>query len=207
MSNLGHRNFSVHSPQLQGIEDLNPESLCVLVLHIETSQVRHLQTTETCAGLGLWLVTLCHPGLWLADAPLGGDEVTLPAKLLSQVSSGRSCLPCYYRLMWDIMSRAERGEERRGEWRRRQYKVHHYWLLCPCCASFRFLSGLVVTDSFVSEYSAHVTCVSFVAQSVLLPNWNVSLRTLTQQFVKFEFNMTLNCIHICGQTVKAFSYG
>ena len=98
--------LSVHSPQLHGIVDLNP-SLCVLDLHIETSQVRHLQTTETCAGPALWLVTWCYPCLWLADASRGGDEVTLPAKLLSQVSSVRSCLPCYYHLMWDIMSRAK----------------------------------------------------------------------------------------------------
>ena len=141
------------------------------------------------------LIGRCPPGRGWGDAPGQASVSSVKWPLLSSL------------LLSPHVGHNEQSRERRGEWRRRQYKVHHYWLLCPCCASFRFLSGLVVTDSFVSEYSAHVTCVSFVAQSVLLPNWNVSLRTLTQQFVKFEFNMTLNCIHICGQTVKAFSYG
>ena len=108
--------LSVHSPRLHGIVDLNP-SLCVLVLHIETSIVRqrHLQTTETCAGLVLWLVTWRHPGLWLADTGAGVRR----RSVLHQASvSSVKCpapLASYYRLMWttDIMSDREWRPESR----------------------------------------------------------------------------------------------
>ena len=102
--------LSVHSPRLHGIVDLNP-SLCVLVLHIETSIVRHLQTTETCAGLVLWLVTWCHPGLWLADNTEGRGWGDAPAP--SSVSSVKCPVPLasYYRLMWTTVIMSQR------EWR------------------------------------------------------------------------------------------
>ena len=108
--------LSVHSPRLHGIVDLNP-SLCVLVLHIETSIVRqrHLQTTETCAGLVLWLVTWRHPGLWLADT---GAGVRRRSVLHQACVSSVKCpvpLASYYRLMWttDIMSEREWRPESR----------------------------------------------------------------------------------------------
>ena len=49
-------------------------------------------------------------------------------------------------------------------------------IIIGCCVHVVPVSGFcqdllsLNTDSFVSEYSAHVTCVSFVAQSVLLSN-------------------------------------
>lgn len=175
--------LSVHSPQLHGIVDLNP-SLCVLDLHIETSQVRHLQTTETCAGLALWLVSWCYPGLWLADASQGRGWGDAPGQ--ASVSSVKCPLLSSLLLSPHVghneQSKIEKWEESDGG-------GNIKCIITGCCVHVVPVSGFC-QDSFVSEYSDHVTCVSFVAQSVLLPNWNVSLSTLTQ-FVKFEFNMTL----------------
>ena len=149
-------NVKPRSPKFLSVHSLaavtwncRPESLslCPSFAHWDISIVRHLQTTETCAGLALWLVTWCHPGLWLADdTKWAGETLQAPS----------FCLKCQVPALFllsphvgpgDIMS----GEQRRpgrGEWQRRRYKVHHYWRLSPSCASFRFLSGLVVSRLF-----------------------------------------------------------
>ena len=125
-------------------------------------------------------------------------------KLLSQVSSTGSRLITASCALGDIMSKEQSGDRTgRAEWQRRQYKVHHYWLLTPCCASFRFLSGLVVSDSFVLEYSARVsTCVSFVS-----PNQSpcrIKMCHHSHFYTQFKILISIwHCIHICGQTVES----
>ena len=184
--------LSVHSPRLHGIVDLNP-SLCVLVLHIETSWVRHLQTTETCAGRGLWLVPWACSGLWLASDTRGGGRWRSWPHQASVSSVKCPVLPGLL-IIASCEERRDGDWREQGEWQRRRYKVHHYWPRCPCCASFRFLTGLVVSDSSVSEYSAHDTIDTCVCR--LLPNqFSCRIRTnhstITTQSVNFgKFNVT-----------------
>ena len=140
-------------------------------------------------------------GQWHQGA---GETLRAPSFCLKCQVPTPVFLPPYVRGPGDIMSREQSGDRTgRAEWQRRQYKVHHYWLLTPCCASFRFLSGLVVSDSFVLEYSARVsTCVSFVS-----PNQSpcrIKMCHHSHFYTQFKILISIwHCIHICGQTVES----